>query len=118
MDVGPHVKVLILDVAERMLRHQIPVLLDFSFWGRKEREDVRSRFREYGVRTWYVEAPSEEVRIKRVIQRNASLHYDRERETVMRRKDFHVEPEHALSTSVLYEPITEDEGEVVHVITL
>jgi predicted kinase len=68
------VESLLWDVAARVLVLGVPVILDFGFWGRSERDDFRARAAELGadLKIHYLDVP-EEVLLERLAFRNAQL---------------------------------------------
>ncbi|PAE31263.1 hypothetical protein CHI06_28845, partial [Bacillus sp. 7884-1] len=68
------VESLLWDVATRVLVLGVDVILDFGFWGRRERDDFRSRAAELGAgfKIHFLDIP-EEVLLERLAVRNAHL---------------------------------------------
>ena len=62
------------ELAQRLLAHEVDVILESGFWSRKEREAVRSRAAELGasVELHYLDVPIEELK-KRLADRNGRL---------------------------------------------
>jgi len=65
---------LLWDVAARVLMLGVDVILDFGFWTRRERDDLRARARELGVgfKIHFAEA-SERLLLERITARNGRL---------------------------------------------
>lgn len=66
------IEALMWEVAARLLRLGVSVILDYGFWAREEREDFRARGAALGARVQvhYMEAPLEELK-QRARRRNA-----------------------------------------------
>jgi predicted kinase len=64
---------IILDLSVRLLRLQVPVVLDCGFWTRASRATARERLREAGAHTvlHYFDVPDSELR-NRLARRNAT----------------------------------------------
>ena len=68
------IEALLWETAARVLQLGVSVILDFGFWTRRERDELRARARELGVgfSVHFAEA-SEQVLLERIRARNAQL---------------------------------------------
>ncbi len=86
------VKTMIWSLAEKLLKKNVSVILDYGFWSRKDRDEYRSRAKELGVNceihTFLLE---DEVALSRLLKRtsdlpNGELFIDENAYHVLRRK--------------------------------
>lgn len=62
----------IYEISEELLNNNIDVVLDFGFWSRKEREEVKQRFCKFNVIIIYIKLDNETI-FNRIQNRNANL---------------------------------------------
>lgn len=64
-------KMIMYGLAKEFLDRGVSVILDFGFWKRQERDEIRQQFNGYEVKMIYL-CISEEEQIERVLKRNQS----------------------------------------------
>ena len=65
-------KDLIYSITEKFLQKGIKVVLDFGFWTQKEREEVKSRFKNFDCLFIYIDKKDEDI-FENIEKRNANL---------------------------------------------
>lgn len=77
-------KEVIYSITQKLIDHKIKVVLDFGFWTKKERQEVKERFNHYDVKFIYIAKSDDEI-FNCIEKRNANL---KENEYFMDRATF------------------------------
>lgn len=93
----------IYELCEQLLSNDVDVVLDFGFWSKEERSNIRNRFKKYNVHVVYLKVDDESI-FARIENRNKKL---KENEYYMDKNTF-------TFLSSLFEEPKEDENVVVY----